>query len=67
MMATQAGDGRPGRQTSRGDRVGRGDAGTGVASLSTLGRLAFLGGPMLSMIDSWARRLEPAPGSGPAA
>lgn len=53
-------DGRVGRgdrrqqggQTSRGDRVGRGDAGGGVVSLSTLTRLAFLGGPMLSMIDS---------------
>src|SRR5215467_13087347 len=42
MTATQAGD-------ARGHL---GSDGTGAARLSTLTRLAFLGGPMLSMIDS---------------
>ncbi|HUL24270.1 MAG TPA: MFS transporter [Streptosporangiaceae bacterium] len=42
MTATQTGDGRE----------HRGSDGTGVTRLSTATRLAFLGGPMLSMIDS---------------
>src|SRR6478752_5013032 len=42
MTATQTGDGRGHRD----------NGGTGSARLSTLTRLAFLGGPMLSMIDS---------------
>jgi hypothetical protein len=42
MTATRTGNG--------GEHQGR--DGTGAARLSTLTRLAFLGGPMLSMIDS---------------
>jgi EmrB/QacA subfamily drug resistance transporter len=44
VTATRTGDGRPRGRTGRG--------GTAAAGLPTLTRLAFLGGPMLSMIDS---------------
>jgi EmrB/QacA subfamily drug resistance transporter len=44
VAATRTGDGRPRGRT--------GPGGTAAAGLPTLTRLAFLGGPMLSMIDS---------------
>jgi len=44
VAATRTGDGRP--------RGRAGPGGTAAAGLPTLTRLAFLGGPMLSMIDS---------------
>ena len=50
MTAAGAGDRRPGGRGHRDDRPREG--GSGAAGLSTLTRLAFLGGPMLSMIDS---------------
>ena len=48
----RAGQKHQGSRTSRVGQTSRGDAGAGATGLSTLTRLAFLGGPMLSMIDS---------------
>jgi EmrB/QacA subfamily drug resistance transporter len=50
MTAAGTGDRRPDGRGHRDDRPREG--GSGAVGLSTLTRLAFLGGPMLSMIDS---------------